>query len=202
MLLYGAGGHAKILIECLNACQIGILGIFDDAPVQFNFQQVPLLGSYQHNIYPEKACLISIGDNNNRKKVSLKIKHAFGKIIHPSALFSPSALLGEGSVIFHQAVIQAEAIIGKHVVLNTGSITEHDCLLEDFVHLAPGAILCGNVHVGEGTLIGAGAVVLPNISIGKWCTIGAGSVVNRDIPDFSTVAGVPAKIIKQQKTIK
>jgi acetyltransferase-like isoleucine patch superfamily enzyme len=53
--------------------------------------------------------------------------------------------------------------------------------------------------VGEGTHIGAGAVVIPSIRIGKWCTIGAGTVVIRDIPDYATAVGNPARIIKFRK---
>jgi acetyltransferase EpsM len=53
----------------------------------------------------------------------------------------------------------------------------------------------GNVMIGEGTLIGSGAVILPNLKIGKWCKIGAGSVITKNIPDNSTVVGVPGVIV-------
>ena len=52
------------------------------------------------------------------------------------------------------------------------------------------------IHIGDDTWIGANAVILPNIQIGKCCIIGAGAVVTHDVPDFSVVAGVPARIIK------
>ena len=41
-------------------------------------------------------------------------------------------------------------------------------------------------------MIGAGAAVLGNITVGNCCRIGAGSVVVRDVPDNTSVAGVPA----------
>jgi serine O-acetyltransferase len=47
----------------------------------------------------------------------------------------------------------------------------------------------------DGVVFGGGAKILGNITIGKNCRIGAGSVVLRNVPDNSTVVGVPAHII-------
>jgi serine acetyltransferase len=44
--------------------------------------------------------------------------------------------------------------------------------------------------------IGTHAAVLPRIRIGRWATVGAGAVVTQDVPDFATVVGVPAKVIR------
>ncbi|MCF6324178.1 MAG: acyltransferase [Gammaproteobacteria bacterium] len=52
------------------------------------------------------------------------------------------------------------------------------------------------VTIGEDSWIGNGSLIMANI--GKKCVIGAGSVVINDIPDFSIVAGNPAKIIKKR----
>lgn len=53
-----------------------------------------------------------------------------------------------------------------------------------------------DIHIGEGTWIASGAIINGGVTIGKYCVIAAGSVVTKDIPDYSLVAGVPAKIIK------
>lgn len=52
------------------------------------------------------------------------------------------------------------------------------------------------VNIGTGSFIGFGSHIAPGVSIGKYCVVGAGSVVTRSIPDYSVVAGVPAKVIK------
>ena len=52
------------------------------------------------------------------------------------------------------------------------------------------------VIIGNNTWIGARATILPGVTIGNFCVVAAGSVVNRDVPDYSVVAGVPAKIVK------
>ena len=52
------------------------------------------------------------------------------------------------------------------------------------------------VTIGDGSFIGFGVHISPGVTIGKNCVIGAGSVVTKPIPDYSVVAGVPAKVIK------
>ena len=52
------------------------------------------------------------------------------------------------------------------------------------------------VVIGSGSWIGSGAVILPGARIGRHCVIGANSVVRGEVPDFSVVAGVPAKVIR------
>jgi acetyltransferase-like isoleucine patch superfamily enzyme len=61
--------------------------------------------------------------------------------------------------------------------------------------VAPHATVAGGVEIGECTWIGAGAVVKQYIKIGANCMIGAGAVVVKDVPDNTTVAGVPAREI-------
>ena len=53
--------------------------------------------------------------------------------------------------------------------------------------------------IGNDVWIGANVSIMPGVKIGNGCVIAAGSVVTKDVPDFSVVAGVPAKIIKNRK---
>lgn len=53
----------------------------------------------------------------------------------------------------------------------------------------------GAVSIGSYSFIGDSSVIFPNVSIGSGCLIKAGSIVTRDIPDYSVVAGVPAKVV-------
>lgn len=196
MLLYGASGHAKVIISCLRANLISISGIFDDDLSKKELWSIPVVGSYQTDYESEEPLIISIGNNLIRQKIAASIRHSFGKVLHPSAIIDASVEIGEGSVVFQNAVLQADARIGKHVIINTSASVDHECQLADFVHIAPNATLCGNVQVGEGTLIGAGTIVAPNLRIGKSCMIAAGSVITKHIPDYAIVRGNPARILK------
>ena len=55
------------------------------------------------------------------------------------------------------------------------------------------------VVIGDDVWIGANAVILPGVTIGKHCVVAAGAVVTKDVPDFTVVGGVPAKILKTLK---
>jgi len=57
----------------------------------------------------------------------------------------------------------------------------------------------GKIIIKEDVWIGSNCTILPNIVIGKGSIVGAGSVVTKNIPEYSIVAGVPAKIIKSRK---
>jgi acetyltransferase-like isoleucine patch superfamily enzyme len=54
------------------------------------------------------------------------------------------------------------------------------------------------VNIGSDVWVGANAIILPGVRVGNGAVIAAGSVVNRDVPAFSLVAGVPAKIVKKR----
>jgi sugar O-acyltransferase (sialic acid O-acetyltransferase NeuD family) len=194
MLLYGASGHAKVIIDCLEASKVSIDGIFDDDINKKKLLEYDVLGSYDDNLLKNKEIIIAIGNNKIRKRLSDEIKHQFGQTAHPTAIIQRNVIIGEGTIVLHHAIVQSSSKIGNHVIINTKASIDHDCIIQDYVHLAPNATLCGGIVVGEGTLIGAGAVIIQNLKIGKWVTIGAGAVVIRDVPDYSVVLGNPAII--------
>ena len=54
------------------------------------------------------------------------------------------------------------------------------------------------VEIGDYVFVGPRAIILPGIKIGKGAVVAAGAVVTKDVPDFSIVGGVPAKIIGER----
>jgi acetyltransferase EpsM len=201
MYLYGAGGHSKVILDILESHNITVQTIFDDDPPNIKNRElvvksgIRLLGQQTLGEF-DAPFIISVGNNARRAEIAWLLNVRYGTAIHESAIISPKALVGDGSVILHGSIIQAAAQIGEHVLVNTAASIDHDNMIGDFAHISPHATLCGHVKVGEGTHIGAGAVVIPSITIGRWCTIGAGAVVIRDIPDFAVAVGNPARVIK------
>ncbi len=196
MYLCGAGEHAKIVIDILEAKKIAIEGIFDS----YNKSKDRLF-SYPifHTDDLEGPLIICIGNNKSRKRVALSANVGFGQAIHPSAIISKRANIAPGTMITQGAIIQSCTNIGAHCIINTGASVDHDCIIDDFVHISPHATLCGNVKVGEGSWIGAGATIIPGVTIGKWSLIGAGAVVTRDIPDHVVAYGSPCKVVREHK---
>ena len=191
--LYGAGGHAKVILDILKSNGIVVPKIFDDNPNINSFMGIPVS---RENI--QSPLIISIGNNSVRKTI---VERFNSSVYNPTvwskqAIISDTVAMGEGTVVMQNTVIQSSVRIGKHCIINTKASIDHDCLIEDYVHIAPGVILCGNVEIGEGSLIGAGTTIIPGIKIGKWSIVGAGSVVVKDIPDRVMALGSPCKTIK------
>lgn len=195
--LFGASGHAKVIIDILKSNGTEIGWLYDDCPHCENISGYEVLKTGNKEI--TGPLIISIGSNRIREKISKKYNIKFSKALSRYAIIASSALIGEGSVVMQGAIIQAEAKIGKHCIINTGASVDHECIIEDFAHISPHATLCGNVKIGEGSWIGAGAIIIPGVRIGKWCIIGAGSVVVRDISDYSVACGNPCRVIRKNE---
>lgn len=198
MYLFGASGHAKVIVDILLSEGIAVLGLYDEDEAKKELLGIPVLGKTADFNQERGHCIVSIGDNKTRKKVVNRLldKARFGTAIHQQSIIGSKVYIEEGSVVMPGVVINADTKIGKHTIINTSSSVDHDCLIADFVHVAPNSSICGGVKIGEGTLFGAGATAIPLVSIGKWCVIGAGAVITQDIPDYSVVVGNPGRILK------
>ncbi len=204
IVIWGAGGHAKVVADAARASGWEVAYFLDDDAVRQgeNFAGATIHGPstqlFTADADRTRILFVAIGGNAARARCLTEAQRAgypIASLIHPSAIVSPSAQIGCGSVIMAGAVVQADARIGEGVIINTGASVDHDCVVGDFVHLAPGARLTGEVTVGDQTLVGAGAVVIPGIRIGRRAIIGAGAVVISDVPDGQTVVGVPARVV-------
>lgn len=202
IVLVGAGGHSKVIQDIVKANDEQRL----HAVLDQNFKSSESQGSIIFGGMDMIADLlktdcqfcIAIGNNEVRKKLKLEFNFPLDRyisLIHPTAVISPNAIIGNGTVIMPNAVVNAGAIIGNHCIINSGAVVEHDNRLGDFIHVSPNATLAGTVTIGEGTQVGSGATVIPEKKIGNWSVVGAGAVVTRDIEDDVTIVGVPASEI-------
>lgn len=197
LYLYGASGHAKVVIEIAEALSEKIGWVLDDNPAIKTILNYAVRQDIPDELSTERNyLLITIGSNQIRKKIAETYSFSYKTLIHPSSNISTRVVIEEGSVVMAGVSINSEARVGKHTILNTNCSIDHDCVIENYAHISPNAALAGNVTIGEGTHIGIGASVIQGIKIGKWCTIGAGAVIIKNIPDYATVVGNPGRIIK------
>jgi sugar O-acyltransferase (sialic acid O-acetyltransferase NeuD family) len=204
-VLYGAGGHAKVVLEALLASDPTLNAVILDensARHGTQFLGFPVLGGRDW-LTPERALastvIPAIGDNVARQSALEWIRSVgarCGTVIHPSCQVSPSVRIAEGVFLAAGTIVNAQATIGAGAILNTACSVDHDCVVGAAVHLGPGVRLCGGVTIGARTLVGVGSVVIPQITIGEGAVIGAGSVIVRNIPDGVRVAGNPARPIR------
>lgn len=199
--LFGASGHGKVVKDTLNANGVKVEAFVDDDLRVYECAGQSVL----HDATGLSPMIVSIGVNRVRRILVKRLKAnakasgyalEFATAIHPSAIISPTAKIGEGTVVMAGAVINADADIGRHCIVNTGATVDHDCVIGGYSHIAPGAHISGGTHIGEGTWVGVGACVIQCLSIGKDSMIGAGSVVVSDIPDSVTAYGNPCKVVK------
>lgn len=107
-------------------------------------------------------------------------------------------VIGSDSIIGDHAFLDGrdKLAVGDHVDIASGVMiynSEHDLESDDFVaQTAP-------VEIGDYVFVGPRAIILPGVKIGKGAVVAAGAVVTKDVPDFSIVAGVPAKEIGERK---
>lgn len=204
MIILGAGGHAKVLIDALRLQSIELLGLAD-ADIGKKGQlllDVPVLGGDEEVMkHPVETIRLvngigSVRVNPLRRQLFEYFKnkgYRFVSIVHPAAIIAGDVVLSEGAQIMAGAIVQAGCHIGINAVINTGAVVDHDCSIGDHAHISPGVTLSGGVQVGENAHIGTGATVIQGIEIGRNCLVAAGAVVIRNVPDGATVAGVPAK---------
>ena len=197
MYLIGGSGHCKVIIDIIQKSNLDVIeGIIDDNPKSDEIFNIPVVMNPKYDFLYSKFSIISIGNNNIRKKIAGQISSSYLTAIHPSSIIATNVIIEEGTVIMAGAILNPDVKVGKHCIVNSGAVVEHDCVLENFVHISPNAALSGNVFIGEGTHVGIGASIIQGVKIGKWVTIGAGTVIINDVPDYAVIVGNPGKIIK------
>lgn len=210
VLLLGGGGHAKCVIDAMREWRLYAPAGVLDLPGRKGdtVLGVKIIGSDEDlpafRARGLRLAFVTLGSTGDpARRIALwelgeKAGFEFPNIIHPGAIVSEHARLGEGIYIGPGAIVNAGAAIGDGCIINSGAIVEHDCRLGNFVHLAPGAVLSAGVTVGDRSHIGTGCCTAQYLAIGEDTVVGAGSVVVRSLPDNAVCVGSPAKKIKSR----
>lgn len=195
IMLLGAGGHSKVIIDMLRLKNIKDIIVLDDFVKNRKIMGINVLGCInEHTRFLDYKAIIAIGNNEIRKKIYDKINIEYYTCIHPFAFVSPNSVIDKGTVVMANATINVGSKVGKQSIINTGAIIEHENIIGDFVHISPGVKLGGNVTIGNNSWIGIGATIKNNIKICDNVVIGAGATVVEDIVKPGIYIGAPAKI--------
>lgn len=206
-VIIGAGGHGRVVLDIFRQANQQDPAGFLDANPDLHGQRVDgleVLGSPMEIPRLRDAgvdsAIVAIGDNPTRALYAEALQaHGVRLVnaIHPRAIVADTAHVGRNVVIAAGAVICAHCHVGDSAVINTASIVDHESAIGRATHVCPGARLAGRVRVDDFAFVGIGATVIQCVKIGRGATVGAGAVVLRDVPDFATVVGVPARVIRE-----
>jgi len=204
ILIYGAGGHGKLVADVLLARNELLEGFVDDNPATSGST---ILGLnvfttewlWQQPDQRDISIVLGVGNNRARKAIAERCRSAGMEIltvIHPTAVIAASAHIGEGAAIMAAVVVNPEAKIGTGVILNSGAVVEHDVVLGEYSHVSTNVAMGGNARLGDYSMLGVGAAMKPGARVGADTIVGAGSVVVQDIPGGVVAVGVPARVIR------
>jgi UDP-perosamine 4-acetyltransferase len=199
IVIFGAGGHAKVVIEtCLGTRYRPVVCLGGSRWTQL--LGVPVASEGEAAAWLAKGVrhgFVAIGSNSVRERVAASAR-ALGfdlvTIVSPHSYVSPTAMLGPGCVVMVGAAVQVEADVGELGIVNTGASIDHECKLGRAVHIAPHATLCGNVVAGDRVWFGAGSTVIEGVVLADDVFVAAGAAVTRNVavPGLR-VGGAPAR---------
>jgi sugar O-acyltransferase (sialic acid O-acetyltransferase NeuD family) len=200
IFVFGAGGHAKVVIDAIEREGRHVIAYVCDDAVEKHGTQIMRyeIVRGRDDLIVRKAEIgkgvVAVGDNNLRMNIASWLVERgcrLAVVVHPAAVVGRDVEIGEGTVVMAGCVINSAARVGRNVIVNTGATIDHDCKIADGVHIGPGSHLCGHVVVGLATMIGAGTTIVPSVRVGAFALIGAGSTVLVDVPDRARAGGSP-----------
>ena len=203
----GAGLKVLQIIEDRNAAgdkSLRLIGFFDDNPELWK------TGYFDYPVYGDVAVMSSavssdrigvvspIGDPINRKKMIARLNLpgvVYPNVIHPSAQISGRAVLGRGNIFSQNVVIQAGAEIGDFNSFNIGAIMGPLAGVSHYCTVNASVMVASEAQIGDYSYIGMGAKIMQRLHIAEGTIVGANAFVNRDTESWTTVVGVPTRVI-------
>ena len=176
--------------------------------LMIEFFKIELLTKVFGSHYVVKSLYLCKSDNMQR----LLEKHnaSVGKSVSMKSMLNIDNF-GRYGEEFTNISVGDNCYIGKNVFLDLAN----EIIIEDDVVISAGVSIITHadvgerkmqkyykrvsapVNIGEASWIGANVTILAGVTIGKYCVVAAGSVVVEDIPEYTMVAGIPAKIKKK-----
>jgi len=200
LLLFGAGGHARVVADAaqdLGAWPLLVASDRDPAKCTGELLAGVELVSLPRAVAMDAALHVAIGHNTSREHEAAALGAArLVSVVHRAATVAQTAVVGAGCFVAAGAVVAPRASLGTGVIVNHAAVVDHDVSVGDFAHIAPGAVLGGAARIGRRVLVGAGAVVLPGVTVADDVVIAAGCVVNQPLHEAGTYAGLPARRLK------
>lgn len=196
----GAGGFGREVLQWARDAwpdHAGkIVGFLSDDPARA--VSLPIFGDPAAFVpQPGDAFLLAIGIPSTRRIVAetmLRRGAWFLTLVHPTAIVSPTASVGLGSILCPYAIVTDAARLGRFTLMNYHSSLAHDTSAGDYAVLSPYATLGGESSIAEDVFLGLHASVGPGKRVGARSKVSAHSACLCDAPQDVIVFGVPGRV--------
>lgn len=178
VVLIGAGGHCRVIVDCLKAVNANIASYF--APQKSEWLEK--MGAK----YVDESKLFDLASQRfqmimsfiGRTPESLEARYQemesligkgalFPSIIHPTAFVSDECSIGMGVQVFAGAVVNVNSVLNSGCIINSNATVEHDTFIGKGVHVAPNATVLGAAQIGNYAYLGSSSVIIQERTIEK-----------------------------------
>ena len=157
IVIIGAGGHGKVILDCIIAQgQYEVAGFVDDGidiaqPVTANYKIITTHEKIETLKNTVDYFIVAIGNNKIREQLYTKVKTILKPaiVIHPSATIGMGVKINPGCMVLSNVVINTYTIIGENTIVNSGVIIDHECTIGKHAHLSIGSIIGSNSSIAD-----------------------------------------------------
>ncbi len=142
-------------------------------------------------------------DRRNSAIPTLDLKGIQARI-EPGAVIRDQVEIGNNAVIMMGAMINIGSVVGEGTMIDMNVVLGGRATVGKNCHIGAGSVLAGVIEppsaspvvIEDDVVIGANAVVLEGVKVGKGAVVAAGAIVTEDVPEYTLVAGTPARVLK------
>lgn len=145
LLVIGAGGYGRLVKEIAESTGYEIVDFLDDNSTLAVGKIAEL------EVIEDKydGSIVAIGNPEIKEKIYRRLKHAVS-LVHPSAVVSKTAIIGNGCVIEAQAVVNSEAVVKDGSFVCAGAIVNHNSIVNEFCQIDCNAVVAMGAEVPKG----------------------------------------------------
>ena len=160
LLILGAGGFGHMIQE-----MAGLLGYEEAVFLDDAVKGADVVGKccdYRAFVKEYDTAVAALGDNGMRLYWTEKLMEAgyyVPAMIHPTAVISPSAVIGNGTFVMQRAVVNTNTVIEHGVLINSGAVVDHDSYVACGAHVGLNSVVKANCNIESRRKVEAGEVV-------------------------------------------